>query len=68
MSHAEGNCSNAMSQPQTLMVCCCSMGAAWGNACQACPEQGSRTYFYFVPQSEVVRMCNVTKLKIIESS
>jgi hypothetical protein len=32
-------CSAPMSRPQTRLVCCCSMGAAWGDRCGACPSQ-----------------------------
>ena len=42
MSYANNKCTNAMTQPQSKMVCCCSMGAAWGKICEACPKQGSR--------------------------
>ena len=43
----EGNgteCGQPMSRPQTFTVCCCSMGAAWGNDCQACPVAGTPEY------------------------
>ena len=32
-------CSTPMSHPQTRLICCCSMGAAWGNECSACPDK-----------------------------
>ena len=38
------NCSKAMSLPQTKVVCCCSMGAAWGLGCELCPEMGTADY------------------------
>ena len=41
MQWEAGECGAAMSRPQTRMVCCCSMGAAWGEACQQCPEPHS---------------------------
>ena len=44
MSYSTGECANAMTQPQTRMVCCCSMGAAWGKACEQCPAQGTRNH------------------------
>ena len=34
-------CSSPMSRPQTRLICCCSMGAAWGNECAACPDKVS---------------------------
>lgn len=44
MSYINNTCINAMSQSQTKMLCCCSMGAAWGINCEACPTLGSRDY------------------------
>ena len=41
MGYANGKCANPMSQPQTRMVCCCSMGAGWGKVCEECPKTGS---------------------------
>ena len=32
-------CSSPMTQPQTRMVCCCSLGAGWGPDCDLCPRQ-----------------------------
>ena len=40
MKYRNGTCLAPMSRPQTRMVCCCSMGAAWGLDCQACPAEG----------------------------
>ena len=39
-----GVCSAPMSQPQTKMVCCCSMGKGWGRECQLCPGPNSPEY------------------------
>ncbi len=40
-----GNCSEPMSRPQTRVVCCCSMGKAWGVGCSdACPAEGSADF------------------------
>ena len=44
MQYANGTCSSPMSQPQTRMVCCCSMGAGWGYSCEKCPSQGSQSH------------------------
>ena len=44
MSFSEGVCSKAMTRPQTRVVCCCSMGVAWGQDCGLCPEKGTQAY------------------------
>ena len=44
MKFADNSCSQPMTQPQTRMVCCCSMGAAWGVGCEECPADGSQEY------------------------
>ena len=51
MNYTNNACGNAMTQPQTRMVCCCSMGAAWGKNCEECPKQGSREFFIIKPFS-----------------
>lgn len=48
MNFTDSSCANPMSQPQTLMVCCCSMGAGWGKDCEECPAQGSRNSFKYI--------------------
>ncbi|XP_035710508.1 fibrillin-2 isoform X2 [Folsomia candida] len=37
-------CGHPMSSRQTKMLCCCSMGAAWGDACLPCPAPASAEY------------------------
>uniref|UniRef100_A0A8D8X304 Fibrillin-2 n=1 Tax=Cacopsylla melanoneura TaxID=428564 RepID=A0A8D8X304_9HEMI len=44
LNYTDGICSLPMSNEQTRMVCCCSMGQAWGKPCQACPPPASRDY------------------------
>ena len=44
MGYSQDNCSAPMSQPQTRMVCCCSMGAGWGRQCEQCPAASSPAY------------------------
>ena len=44
MSFAEGACDQPMTRPQTRVVCCCSMGKAWGDDCGICPEKGTQAY------------------------
>ena len=39
-----GVCTEAMSQPQTKMVCCCSMGQGWGQECDRCPAKDTASY------------------------
>jgi hypothetical protein len=41
---AISGCGQPMSRPQTRVVCCCSMGTAWGPACEACPVMGTQAY------------------------
>nr|CAD7423795.1 unnamed protein product [Timema monikensis] len=42
--YSDGGCTQPMSQGNTRMVCCCSMGAAWGDPCEECPHPGTREY------------------------
>lgn len=44
LSYEGGQCFNPMMHPQTKMLCCCSMGAAWGSPCEKCPAERTRTY------------------------
>lgn len=41
--HREG-CSRAVGVPQTKYLCCCSVGYAWGDPCEPCPDKGSREH------------------------
>ena len=43
-SPEDNSCSAPMSQPQTRLVCCCSMGAGWGRQCEQCPPASSSEY------------------------
>lgn len=48
MEYVDGTCAHPMSNHQTKMVCCCSMGEAWGNPCEPCPRPRSSTlYIYY---------------------
>ena len=42
MKYEEGECTMPMRQDLTRFKCCCSMGAAWGSRCEACPRENSR--------------------------
>jgi len=44
ITYDAGQCFNPMVQPQTKMLCCCSMGAAWGSLCEKCPGERTREY------------------------
>jgi len=44
LTYDSGQCLNPMVQPQTKMLCCCSMGAAWGSLCEKCPGERTRKY------------------------
>ncbi|XP_073977329.1 fibrillin-2-like isoform X3 [Rhodnius prolixus] len=44
MEYVDGTCAHPMSNHQTKMVCCCSMGEAWGNPCEPCPRPRSKEY------------------------
>jgi hypothetical protein len=47
LCYVAANCSSkAMSTSLTKVVCCCSVGKAWGRGagCQLCPQQGKYTF------------------------
>lgn len=44
LTYDSEQCFNPMVQPQTKMLCCCSMGAAWGSLCEKCPGERTRKY------------------------
>ncbi|XP_029674893.1 fibrillin-2-like isoform X2 [Formica exsecta] len=44
LTYDSGHCLNTMVQPQTKMLCCCSMGAAWGSLCEKCPDERTREH------------------------
>ncbi|KAJ8714767.1 hypothetical protein PYW07_002992 [Mythimna separata] len=41
--------SDELSEDGTMAACCCSVGAAWGNYCDLCPEPGSEAYRQLCP-------------------
>ncbi|XP_046415905.1 fibrillin-2-like isoform X1 [Neodiprion fabricii] len=43
-SFESGTCDHPMMRPQTRMLCCCSIGAAWGSPCERCPRKGTQEY------------------------
>jgi len=44
VTYSRGECSGPMRDAQTKMMCCCSMGQAWGSPCLECPRLGSREH------------------------
>lgn len=44
LSYTDGHCSQPMTNEQTRMLCCCSMGQAWGHPCQPCPADKTSEY------------------------
>ena len=44
VNYESGQCFNPMIHPQTKMLCCCSMGAAWGTPCEKCPGERTREH------------------------
>ncbi|XP_065222296.1 fibrillin-2-like [Planococcus citri] len=44
LNYTQNMCSEAMSNTQTRMMCCCSMGQAWGHPCLPCPPISSHEY------------------------
>ncbi|XP_026325907.1 fibrillin-2-like isoform X2 [Hyposmocoma kahamanoa] len=41
--------SDELSEDGTMAACCCSVGAAWGNYCDLCPEPGTDAYRQLCP-------------------
>lgn len=41
LEYTDGQCLHPMTNRQTRMVCCCSMGRGWGDPCSPCPGLGS---------------------------
>ena len=46
MKYENDTCTMAMRTDITRFKCCCSMGAAWGDACEACPEKNTGNLFW----------------------
>lgn len=47
---AEDECGAALPGKYWMDVCCCSVGAAWGVACEACPEPESPAFASLCPR------------------
>ncbi|XP_028171170.1 fibrillin-1-like [Ostrinia furnacalis] len=41
--------SDELSEDGTMAACCCSVGVAWGNYCDLCPEPGTEAYRQLCP-------------------
>nr|XP_018912347.1 PREDICTED: fibrillin-2-like [Bemisia tabaci]XP_018912348.1 PREDICTED: fibrillin-2-like [Bemisia tabaci] len=64
LNYSDEQCSLPMSNPQTRMLCCCSMGLAWGKPCLPCPAANSREYLLLCgarPGQIVNPMTNITE-------
>lgn len=46
----EDDCGAALPGKYRMDVCCCSVGAAWGAACEACPEPESPAFASLCPR------------------
>ncbi|KAH6937565.1 hypothetical protein HPB50_001718 [Hyalomma asiaticum] len=47
--HGRGICASPMREPMTRATCCCTVGAAWGRACDICPPANSTAYKELCP-------------------
>ncbi|XP_077556924.1 fibrillin-1-like isoform X1 [Haemaphysalis longicornis] len=47
--HGRGICGSPMEQPTSRATCCCTVGAAWGRACDICPPTDSAAYKELCP-------------------
>lgn len=74
LSFTDGQCSQPMTNEQTRMLCCCSMGQAWGHPCQPCPadktsESSASVYHLFYHHtgsgSETGRFIKTFKMSVI---
>ncbi|XP_026682343.1 fibrillin-2-like, partial [Diaphorina citri] len=59
LNYTDGLCSLPMSNEQTRMVCCCSMGQSWGKPCQPCPPPGHSSL------SDVFSSLNIDECSIL---
>ena len=46
----EDECGAALLGKYRMDVCCCTVGAAWGSACEACPEPESPAFTSLCPR------------------
>ena len=46
----EDECGAALLGKYRMDVCCCTIGAAWGTACEACPEPESLAFTSLCPR------------------
>lgn len=61
LTYDSEQCLNPMVQPQTKMLCCCSMGAAWGSLCEKCPGERTREY----PNDQIIYICQMELMTIV---
>lgn len=46
MQFDKGRCLKPFTGLYRKMLCCCSLGRAWGNNCEQCPRPGTGTYLH----------------------
>ncbi|XP_053097505.1 fibrillin-2 isoform X2 [Pangasianodon hypophthalmus] len=50
LTYDEDMCGQPVPGRFRMDVCCCTVGAAWGKECEACPEPGTREYEMLCPR------------------
>ncbi|XP_041916071.1 fibrillin-2-like [Alosa sapidissima] len=50
LTYDEDTCAQPVSGRFRMDACCCTVGAAWGKECEACPEPGNRDYDLLCPR------------------
>uniref|UniRef100_A0A8B9LZJ9 Fibrillin 2 n=1 Tax=Astyanax mexicanus TaxID=7994 RepID=A0A8B9LZJ9_ASTMX len=50
LTYDEDECVQPVSGRFRMDACCCTVGAAWGKECEACPEPGTREYEALCPR------------------
>lgn len=50
LTYDEDMCGQPVPGRFRMDVCCCTVGAAWGKECEACPEPGTREYETLCPR------------------
>lgn len=50
LTYDEDVCGQPVPGRFRLDVCCCTVGAAWGKECEACPDPGTREYEMLCPR------------------
>lgn len=56
-----GQCASSNGMNITKSMCCCSMGAGWGDPCELCPEKGTKEFDYYCPNGVGLTKDNLGK-------